>query len=265
MKTWLFAVVEASIAMAGLVAYFWAENTMLAGVAAVAAALIGIAHPIMAARAAQRMQVYQEEMFDESSQAVDEQIEQLQQETVAVPFPHRQTAEAVLNAEFTSDAASLVAQFARVVKAIEEKSFAAEELAAAFSDKVSGHPLAVHLCGLAALSQENAEDAHAHFTYVTSQRPGWISPWLGWASAAWQLGELEEITQRHPHLNGVEHTPYDVGNEQTFIDLSEEERDALVEEFQATARALGNYYTMAEFAKSKSQIERSRQRLRRAA
>ena len=265
MKTWLFAILEAGIAVAGLGAYFWGDNVVLAGAAALLAAVLGIAQPLMAARAARRMERYQDEMFDSSVDAVNDQIDQLQSDVIDVPAPHQPTVQAILARRFGDESDALLAQYERVVKAIQSKSFAAEELAAALADKLDNHPLTIHLRGMAALSQENYVDALEHFTQATHERSAWVSPWLGWAASAWRLNQTEEITQRHPHVNNVELTPYDVGDEQTFIDLSEGDRDALVEQFQATARALGNFYTMAEFSKSKAQIEASRQRLRRAA
>ena len=265
MKTWLFAILEAGIAVAGLAAYFWGDNVALAGAAAVLAAMLGIAHQLMGAFAGSRRRGYQEGMIDSSVASVDEQIDQLQAEVTDVPPPHRETVSAVLQMNFGDQSKTLGEQYDRVIRAIEAKSFAAEELAAALADKMRDHPLAIHLLGMAALSQDNYADAHTHFEQVTQDRPSWISPWLGWATSAWHLQRMEEITERHPHVNSIQHTPYDVGDEQTFIDLAEDVRDALVEQFQATAQALGKFYTMAEFSKSKVKIEESRERLRRAA
>lgn len=265
MKTWLFAILESTIAIGGLAAWLWADNVLLAGAAAMTAAALGVAQPIMAARQAGRIARYQDEMFDASVESVDQEIAKLLDEVTFVPLPHRPTVAAVLHKAFPEEAESLIKQYDRLVKAAIDESFAAEELAAAFADKIDDHPLALHMCGLAAMSQENLEEAHEYFLTVTERRPEWISPWLGWAATAWRLEQVEEISARHPHVNGVNLTPYDVGDEQTFIDLAEDERDALVEEFQQTARALGNFYTMAEYSKSKRQIESSREQFRRAA
>jgi len=265
MKTWLFALLESIIAGLGLAAYFWVENIPLATIAAVLAATLGVAQPVMAAMQARKLQRYQEGVYQESIDAVDGQIAELLAQTIDPPLPHRPTVEGILRAHFPESAGALSAQYDRLIKAIGAKSFAAEELAAALADKIHHHPLAVYLCGLAAFSQENFDEAHRHFTAATQQRPAWVAPWVGWATTAYRLQRWGELSDRHPHVGGVELTPYDVGDEQTFIDLEETERDALVEQFQTALQSLGNYYTAAEFCKSKTHIDQSRAALRKAA
>ena len=265
MKIWLFAAFESIIAALGLAAFFWAESIPLTAAAVVGAAALGIAQPLLAARQSRRMQRYQEGVFAKSQAAVDEQVDQLLTDIIDPPLPHRPTVVAFLERYAGIDIDALLAQYDRLVKAIASKSFAAEELAAAFTDKTSGSSLGIYLCGLAALSQKHLHDAHHHFSVVTGRQPTWIAPWLGWAAAAYELNQFEEIAKRHPHVNGANLTPYDVGDEATFIGLDETVRDDLVEQFQTAARALGNYYTLAEMQLSKQRIEESQAELRKVA
>ena len=122
-----------------------------------------------------------------------------------------------------------------------------------------------YLRGLACLKNDEVDPAREHFVSAQEARTGWIAPWLGWATAAARQGRWDEIRENHPHLNAVELLPYDAGDEQSFIELDEQEREAVGDGFQLAARSLGNYYTIAELSRSKVQMLDSRAEFKKAA
>lgn len=49
----------------------------------------------------------------------------------------------------------------------------------------------------------------------------------------------------------MELLPYGAGDETTFLELSEEEHEELIDQFQLAASSFGNYYAIAEYCNSK--------------
>ena len=60
MKIWLFALSQSVIALLGLAAFFLADNVLLATLAAVMAALLGISQPFIAAHKSLKLEIYQQ-------------------------------------------------------------------------------------------------------------------------------------------------------------------------------------------------------------
>lgn len=265
MKTWMFALLESIIAALALAAYFLAESVPLATVAAVLAAGLGVAQPLIAARKAAKLRSYTDQQYGKSLSAVDEQVRSLIDEIVEPPLPHHATVSAMLRRQYGDHARELLSNYDRLVQAVTSNASDAEALADEFARQVSNYALASYMQGLAALVAENVEQAHRHFSAATDQQPSWIAPWLGWATTAHQQSLWEEIREKHPHLHGVEIMPYDVGDEHTFIALAEDQREHLSQEFQRAATSLGNCYTIAELCRSKQQIAASRNEYKKVA
>lgn len=271
MKTWLFALLEATIAVLGLAAYFLAENVALATAAAAAAALLGIAQPFITAYKSRKLELYRDRQFQKSIEGVDGQIAEMLSETIDPPPPHRPTIAALLRRRYPQETARLLDEYDRLANALTAAGSDAEILSNETAASSSGHvlqiswPVADYLRGLAALSADDVQTAHRCFSAAKDAQTNWASPWLGWACTAYRLARFDEIREQHPHLAGVELLPYDAGDEQTFLELSEEEREQLADLFQRTAASLGNYYAIAEFCRSKEQIAVSQQELKQVA
>ncbi len=265
MKIWLFALLQSIIAGLGLAAFFLADNVMLATAAAVMAAILGIAQPIMSAHKERKMKQYQDKQWDRSVQAVDEQLQDLLKDVIEPPLPHRATVLAALKNYFGNQSIELIAEYDQAITAIEEENPDAAPLAAQFSDAVDPWSVGPYLQGLAALQSDNLEDAHQYFCAARESQSAWILPWLGWATVAYHQGNWDEIRQKHPHINGVELLPYDAGDEASFLELSEQEREELSSSFQQAATSLGNYYAIAEYCHSKVQMAASREEYNKVA
>ncbi len=257
MKIWLFALLQSLIATLGLAAFFLADNVLLASSAAVMAALLGIAQPLIAAYKNRRLQEYQDVQWNQSFDATDEQINALLQDCVDPPLPHRATIVLELQRRFGDRATGLIDAYDGTVKSIDENDRTSPALVARFADETSPWSLGPYLQGLAAVSVGDLDDAHQFFCAAKSKQQSWILPWLGWASTAYRLDRWDEIRNEHPHINGVQLLPYGAGNEETFLKLSESQRDELTSSFQQAATSLGNYYTIAEFCNSKVQMTAS--------
>ncbi len=254
MKTWLFALLQALIAALGLVAYFWGGNVLLASVAAIAAATLGISQPLISAHKARKLQAFQEEQFADSLSSVNQQIQPLLDDSIDTPLPHHDTLLLVIQRDYPSSKERLLAhysEFVEVLSAQEDAVSLARSMAADLEDDAVG----IYLLGLALLRNGEHAAARDQFSAATKSRPDWILPWLGWADASFHERSWDELRKNHPHINGVEVQPYGVGDEKTFLQLDRESRDELVQQFQAAARSLGNYYTIAEMENSKSEME----------
>ncbi len=265
MKTWLFAVLESVIALLGLAAYLFADNVVLTASAVAAAACLGVFQSLSSARQKTRLDAFQEQQFQKSVGAVDEQLQTLQEELIPPPWPHHPTVSAVLRSRFGEQACSLLEEYDRLVEAVAVGRTKAETLTNEFADKVADWSVGPYLQGLVCLMNEKVGPAREHFLAAQEAQSTWIAPWLGWATAAARQGRWDEIREQHPHLNGVEMLPYDAGDEQSFIALDEQERETVTDSFQQAARSLGNYYTIAELSRSKGQMFDSRAEFKKAA
>jgi len=265
MKTWVFAMLQSLIALLGLSAYFFADNIVLATSAAVMVAVLGVIHPLMAARKTRKLEAYRDHQYQKSFDTLDEQIENMLNESIAPPLPHRATVAVILRSRYGQQATELLEQYERVVEAITTGDSKSETLAAQFADDVAGWSVGVYLRGLASLGAGKLGEAHAHFSAAKNLQSSWIAPWLGWAAAAYQQGHFEEIRENHPSVNGVDLLPYDAGDEQSFLELSEDQRDELSERFPDAACSLGNYYAIAQFEQSKEQAAAAQDELKKVA
>ena len=158
-----------------------------------------------------------------------------------------------------------MARYDRIITSLATARFPGEALVGDFGQISGLEAVASHLCGLADFARKDWRAAQQHFKHATSVRPAWVAPWLGWAAATFQLQEYDILSGEHPHLTGVEMLPYDSGDEKTFLAIAEPEREELVELFQATAKSLGNYYTMAEICRSKQRMIATQAELQKVA
>lgn len=265
MKTWMFALLEALIAALGLAAYFLADNIVLASSAVVMAAALGIAQPLLAAHKSRKFTAFQDRQHEKSVAAIDDQINGLAADLIAPPLPHRATVAALLRKRLGDEADGLLQEYDDLARAIETQQPDAVRMSGWLSSHLGSEALGEHLQGLAAFAADDLETAHRHFFAATESQPQWIAPWLGWAASAFQLRLWNEISERHPHLHGFDIQPYDVGDETTFVELSEVEREELVAEFQAAAAALMNYNALVEIERSKEKMAESREEWKKVA
>lgn len=265
MKTWLFAVLESVIALLGMASYFYADNVWLTASAVVMAAGLGVFQSLQSAHQKMRLEAYQQQQFQKSVDAVDEQLQALHDELSDPPLPHRAIVSAVLRNRFSERADVLLTEYDRIVEVITAGGSEAASLAAEFADRLPDSSIGRYLQGLACLKSTDVEAARRHFLTAQQLHPSWIAPWLGWATAAARMQRWDELRENHPHVNGVELLPYDAGDEQTFIELDDAQRGALTEGFQRAASSLGNYYTIAELNRSRTQVLDSQAEYRKAA
>lgn len=265
MKTWMFALLEALIAALGLAAWFLADNIVIASVAAIAAAALGIAQPLLAARRSLRLGRFQDRQYRKALAGIDGTLSDLDAELIAPPLPHRATVAALLQQRLGDEADALLGEYDDLTRAIETQQPDAVRMSAWLSSHLGSEALGEHLQGLATYAVDDLESAHQHFSAATQAQPGWISPWLGWAASAYQLRLWDEIGERHPHLHKVDMQPFDVGDESTFLQLSKTERDELVAQFQAAATALMNYNALVEIGRSKEQMNATRDEWKKVA
>jgi hypothetical protein len=265
MKTWMFALLEALIAALGLAAFFLAENVVLASAAAVMAAALGIAQPLLAARKGVRLERFQDRQYRKALAGFDGQLGELDAELIPPPLPHRPTVASLLQQRLGDESAELLREYDELAQAIEMELPDAVRMSAWLGSHLGSEALGEHLQGLAAYAVDDLEAAHRHFTAATQAQPGWIAPWLGWAASAYQLRLWDEISEGHPHLHGVDFQPFDAGDESTFLKLSKPERNELVAQFQAAAAALMNYNALVELGRSKQQAAAARDEWKRVA
>lgn len=265
MKIWLFALLQSIIAVAGLAAWFYADNVVLAGVAAGAAAILGIAQPLMGAWKQQKLDAWRDDQHEKTLSLIGGQEEETLEGVIPPPMPHRATVAAFLELAGLGDAEEQLERYDELVTDIREADEGCQDLAAAFCAELTGNVLGVALEGLAALAMGDLQAARQFFHEATQLNSSWAMPWLGWATVCYQQGDYTTLAAEHPHINGVELLCYDCGDEEVFLRLSETERDELSELYQTTATALGNYYAAAEMAKSRLAYEQSHEEMRRVA
>lgn len=265
MKIWLFALLQSIIAVAGLAAYFYADNVWLAGLAAGSAAVLGIAQPLMGAWKQQKLEDWRDDQHEKTLAMIGQQEDDTLDGVIPPPMPHRATVAAFLQLAGLGDADEQLAAYDELVEDICQADEGCQDLAAAFCADLTGNVLGVALEGLAALAMGNLDAARRFFEEATQLNSGWAMPWLGWATVCYQQGDYVTLAAEHPHINGVELLCYDCGDEEVFMELSESEREELSELYQKTATALGNYYAAAEMAKSRLAYEQSHEELRRVA
>jgi hypothetical protein len=185
-------------------------------------------------------------------------------EIIDTPLPHQQTLLLLIRREPANRQGELFTLLTRLQQCCEahrDATSLARKLAVKLSDEADG----TYLVGLALLLADEFSAAHAQFTSATQQKPAWVLPWLGWAETNFQQQAWNELRKQHPHLNGVELSPYGAGDEETFLQLDELAREALIEQFQAATKSLGNYYTIAEMELSKTQLQATQQAWKDAA
>ncbi len=264
LKTWLFAVLEASLALVGLAAYFWANNPTVAATAAILAAIFGIAQPMMAARAEHKRQAWIDRNYDKSIDTIESESAELVEGSIEPPLPHRPS----LLARFQNDSEqrpAWVSHYDEIVDHLNcSRQIEPQQLQSL--DQHLGCPEVIdYLQGLLAYREQRFNQATQHFRSASEQNPAWVSPWLGWSAAMFRDGKFIQLANEHPHVNSVEMLPYDVGNETTFLAIAEHERDSLVNDFQEAAVALGNYYAAAQLEKSKQEVLEAQQEYRKVA
>ena len=213
MKIWIFAALESTMAILRFAAFFWGNPVVLASLAAIVVAALGVTQPLISAHKGRKMDVYRDQQYQKSLDGLDEHIEKLLAESIDPPFPHRATVVAVLKRQFGEESAELLSQFDEIVESISTGKANSEALAAAFAQQVQPWAAGAYLQGLAALSVESGETAFGHFSKAKQQQSDWHAAWLGWAVAAFRLREWDEIREYHPNACGVELLPYDVGDE----------------------------------------------------
>ena len=264
-KIWLFALLQSLIAVVGLGAWFYADNALIAGGAAIAAAGLGVFQPLYGAWKHRQREEWADGQRKKTLDIVDSHIDSALEEVIAPPMPHRPTVAAFLRLAGLGDPDEQLQRYDDVVKLIDQADGDCADEAAAFCVELMGNVLGVTLEGLAALALGRHEDALKYFREATLLHSGWALPWLGWATVCYEQGKFEELAAKHPHINGVELLCYDCGDEDVFMELSPAEREGLSALFQQTATALGNYYAAAEMAKSRQQQIESHEEYRRVA
>lgn len=265
MKTWLFALVQSIIAAMGIVAYFWADNVSLATTAVLLAAIVGIAQPLLAAHKDHKLTSYHQRQWDRSIDTVDDQLKTLLADVIEPPLPHRASVSLVLNKHVGERAGKLMNNYDAVVTAIGQRSDQSPRQAERFAQQITTSAIGDYLRGLAVLGAGHPDLACKHFESARDAQSQWILPWLGWATALYQQGRYDQLRTQHPHITGVELLPYGAGDENTFLELTNSERDELTELFQQVAVSLGSYYTIAEFCVAKKDIAASHEEYRKVA
>jgi tetratricopeptide (TPR) repeat protein len=264
-KIWLFALLQSLIAAAGLAAWFYADNIVLAGIAVGAAAVLGVVQPLLSARKQQKQEAWREDQHVKTLKVIDSHVDDALEDVIPPPFPHRPTVAAFLELAGLGDSMEQLQRYDDLIEEIRNADEGCPHQAAAFCAELTGNVLGVALEGLAALAVGNLEEARRFFEEATQLNSSWAMPWLGWATVCYQQGDYETLAAQHPHINGVELLCYDCGDEEVFMELAESERESLTELYQQTATALGNYYAAAEMAKSRQSYEETHEELRKAA
>lgn len=265
MKIWLFALLQSIIAVAGFAAYFYAENVLLAGIAAGSATVLGIAQPLMGAWKQQKLEDWRDDQHEKTLSVIGGQVDDVLGGVIPPPMPHRATVVTFLELAGLGDPQEQLAKYDELVNDIQQADEDCQDAAAAFCAELTGNVLGVALEGLAAYAVGDTDAARRFFEEATQLNSAWAMPWLGWATVCYEQGDYETLAAEHPHINGVELLCYDCGDEEVFMELSESERDSLSELYQETATALGNYYAAAEIAKSRVAYEQTHEELRKVA
>ena len=265
MKTWLFALLQSVIACLGLAAYFYADSIYLAGTAAVLAAALGIAQPLITAHKSRKLEAYRDKQWASSIDTVDEQLASLLEDVIEPPVPHRATVTAALRNRFGDRTAELAGALDELVDELQNDSGSPGPLASSLATELGDWALGPYMLGLAALRCDDVEAAHEHFRAARDLQSTWILPWVGWATTAFRRELWNELRDEHPHICGVELLPYGSGNEETFLELGEADREELTRSFQQAATCLGNYYAIAEMNRSRQQIADSHEEYKKVA
>jgi len=264
-KIWLFALLQSLIAAAGLAAWFYADNVALAGVAVGAAAVLGIAQPLLGARKQQKLETWRDDQHVKTLNVISDHVDDALEGVIPPPFPQRPTVAPFLQLAGLGNSNEQLQRYDDLVEDIRESNEECQYQAAAFCAELTGNVLGVVMEGLAALAVGKQDEARGFFEEATQLNSSWAMPWLGWATVCYQQGDFETLAAQHPHINGVELLCYDCGDEEVFMQLAESERESLTELYQQTATALGNYYAAAEMAKSRQSYEQTHEELRKVA
>ena len=268
-KTWLITLIQSLIAAAGLAAYFYADNVLLAGLAAGSATAIGIVQPLMGARQEKKREPCEDAQPKETLRVISDHVDDVPDDTpdnvIPPPFPHRPTVAAFLEMAALGNPRSQLRRYDDLVDAIRGADEDCREDAETFSAELTGNVLGVAMEGLAALAMGDLNAARRFFEEATQLNSSWVMPWLGWATVCYEQQDYATLATEHPHINGVELLCYDCGDEEIFMELSETQRESLSELYQQTATALGNYYAAAEMAKSRENHVQPHEEMRRVA
>ena len=262
-KIWLFALLQSFMAAIALAGWFYAENGVVA--VAVAVAILGIAHPLIGVWKQRKLGAWRDRQHQRALTNLDADVKKALEEVIPPRMPFRPTVAAFLTAAGIGDPHDQLRRYDAVVDGIRNANTDCPSEAAAFSAEVRGNVLGVVLEGLAALATGQLKNAREFFEEAIQLNSAWALPWLGWATVCYLQQDLEELTSKHPHMNSVELLPYDCGDEELFLQLSESEREELGELFQQTVAALANYHTVADMEKSRSVCEELREEFRVAA
>ena len=236
---------EIAIAALAVVAYFLGaiQSLLIAGGGLV------LLHLLLSWQRREKGQACKVRRGEEAYEPTAQRLRQLLEESIQLPMPHRNLVSGLLKDRHGDSADLLMAQYDRLAKAINEKSFAAEELAAAWGDKVEPWVVATYLQGVAARDAGDLFAAKRFFWKATRQKKFWASPWLGWVATAFELRNVEEILQHHPLAAGLELQPLDCGDEDSLRTAGATDQAAVAKLFQSTSHTLLDFY---ELAKSES-------------
>lgn len=264
-KVWLFALLQSIIAAAGLAAYFYANNLVLAGIAAGSAAILGIAQSLRGGWNHQQPDNRRDRQHVETLSVISVPEDDALDGVIPPPFPHRPTVAAFLKLAGLGDSTEQLQSYDDLVEDIQNANAGCTYQAANFCEELTGNVLGVAMEGLAALAVGDSDKARRFFEEATQLKSSWALPWLGWAAVCYQQRDYQTLAAQHPHINGVELLCYDCGDEDVFLQLAESEQESLSELYQQTTTALGNYYAAAEIAKSRETGLQTHNELRKAA
>ena len=242
MKSWLFALIELAIAALAVGAFLLGQTEVLIA----GSVVLFIVHFTVTRRKRRKGNAEKANLSTEPCVPSAERLQRLREEPVELPLPHRAIVAAMLTQRHEATAEQLLAQYDRLTKAIKEKSFAAEELAAAWADKVSPWVVATYLQGLAARESGDLFAAKRMFWKATRQKPTWVSPWLGWATSAYQLRDFNEIEEHHPRITRMEQLPMDCGDEESLRTLKPADQQDVAELFRSSSLLLSDLLDLAE-------------------
>ena len=262
---WLFGLLQIFIAVFGLAAYFYVHSLLLTGIAAVSATILGMSHPLLSARKQKTLKESRDKQCIQTLSVVPGGVNEQLEGPIAPPPPHRATVAVFLELAGLGNSRELLRQYDDLVTDICEADKDCVVQAAVFSAELTGNVLGVAMEGLAALALGDLGKARHFFEEATQLNSSWAMPWLGWAATCFQQGDYETLALQHPHINGVELLNYDCGDEEVFLQLSQSDRENLLDLCQQTTTALGNYYAAAEFARSRQTRPQTKDELHPAA
>lgn len=264
-RIWIIAIIEATLALIGLVAYFYGQNYYVAAGAAILMALVGIIQPFLRAKKESQQAAYVQRQWDKAEGSINAHLKEMLDKVIEPPLPDLKILEVLLNATAGERSQDIFKVLKKSHSLLSKGSSSAakhcEENKNAYDNLGPLSALGPYLSGLASLQGGDFQRACIHFKRATSIHSSWAHPWLGLMMSEFRQEHFDEVGHQNPQLNKVSIDPFGPGDQDSWIELPTDLREKNSEEFQQVMESIGGLYAASEFKKSKAQMAENRKEM----